>query len=91
MPHVYRKIDEYPPEERAARRAHLNARKRRNRARQSDELRESIRARDRERARRRRAEATPEAKAHTAAVDADRHRRHRQLERLAKRRHPELF
>lgn len=91
MPHVYRKINEYAPEDREARRAVLTARKRRYRANLSDEKRAELRARDAERARRRRAAATPEAKAHTAAVDADRHRRNRQLERLAKRKYPELF
>ena len=91
MPHVYRKIDEYAPEDRAARRAVLNARRRRYRANLSDEKRSELRARDAERARRRRAASTPEAKAHTAAVDAERHRRNRQAERLAKRRFTDLF
>lgn len=91
MPHVYRKIAEYAPEDRAARRAVLNARRRRYRANLSDGKRAELRARDAERARRRRAAATAEEKARTADNDAERHRRARQLERLAKRRYPDLF
>lgn len=87
MPHVYRKINEYAPEDREARRALLNERKKRNRARQSPEHRELIRQRDAERKRRARAAETPEQR----AADRDRKRAARKLEARLRARHPELF
>lgn len=97
MPHVYRKIADYPPEEREARRAHLNRRKRANRARRSPELTAAIRERDAEAARKRRAERRKDPEAHAAALAADAARkrdqrqRDKRLQALARRRHPDLF
>lgn len=44
MPHVRKRIADYPPEEREARRAHLNRKKRANRARRSPEHTDAVRA-----------------------------------------------
>lgn len=87
MPHVYRKINEYAPEDRPARRELLNERKKRNRSRQSPEHRELIRQRDAERKRRARAAETPEQR----SADRDRKRAARKLEARLRARHPELF
>lgn len=97
MPHVRKRIADYPPEQREARREQLNRRKRANRARRSPELAAAIRERDAEAARKRRAarRADPEAYAATRAEDAARKRDQRQrdkrLEALARRRYPDLF
>lgn len=97
MPHVRKRIADYPPEEREARREQLNRWKRANRARRSPEHVAAIRARDAEAARKRRAEQRkdPEAYAAARAADAarkrDQRKRDKRLEALARRRHPDLF
>lgn len=97
MPHVRKRIADYPPEEREARRAHLNRRKRANRARRSPEHVDAVRARDAAAARKRRSERRKDPEAHAAALAADAARkrdqraRDKRLQALARRRYPDLF